>query len=81
MKSIFFSFVFLLLVGAGVHPLAYQPDFLNNLAAAEDKPLKNCVSLSICKKRVHFKVVYFYLKGLAFILKKRQKKKIQNGVS
>lgn len=61
MKSIFFSFVLLLLVGAGVHPLEYQPDFLNKLAAAEDKPLKNCVFLSICKKRVHFKVMCIFI--------------------
>lgn len=74
MKSIFFSFVLLLLLGAGVRPLAYQPNFLNNLAAAEDKPLENGIFLSICKKRVHFKVKCIFIYKEHLILKKRQKK-------
>lgn len=61
-------------MGAGVHLLAYQPVFLNNLTAAEDKPLENGVFLSICKKRVHFKVMCIFIyKDLNLIFKKGQK--------
>lgn len=73
MKSVFFFFVLLLLVGAGVHPLAYQSDFLNNLAAAEDKPLENGIFLSICKKRVHLKVMCIFIYKEHLIFKGKEK--------